>query len=183
VTFCVSIGRHGPYLWPSRWPMGNRLPSSCWYVFLNFCLQKVYVIYSTTHVTFIYLIIDTVNGFSFHPYLPLATTSSGHRRFGMEDESEEESSLSGVCECVIHLYPDRCYAFRICLCWLIDRFYTILFYLFCTLRWWELLLCLEVFLLSRNLKAHQALSSQDVKWRFWATFVKMVHWDLASWWS
>ncbi|KAI4977966.1 hypothetical protein ZWY2020_014520 [Hordeum vulgare] len=25
---------------------------------------------------------DTVNGFTFHPYLPLATTSSGHRRFG-----------------------------------------------------------------------------------------------------
>ncbi|XP_051179264.1 uncharacterized protein [Lolium perenne] len=42
---------------------------------------------------------DTVNGFSFHPYLPLATTSSGHRRFGMEDESKEESSLSGDENC------------------------------------------------------------------------------------
>uniref|UniRef100_A0ACD6A4T6 Uncharacterized protein n=1 Tax=Avena sativa TaxID=4498 RepID=A0ACD6A4T6_AVESA len=42
---------------------------------------------------------DTVNGFSFHPYLPLATTSSGHRRFGMEDEFEEESSLSGDENC------------------------------------------------------------------------------------
>ncbi|XP_044955068.1 uncharacterized protein LOC123405458 [Hordeum vulgare subsp. vulgare] len=38
---------------------------------------------------------DTVNGFSFHPYLPLATTSSGHKRFGMQDEFEEESSLAG----------------------------------------------------------------------------------------
>ncbi|KAF7047757.1 hypothetical protein CFC21_056640 [Triticum aestivum] len=42
---------------------------------------------------------DTVNGFSFHPYLPLATTSSGHRRFGMEDEFEEESSLAGDENC------------------------------------------------------------------------------------
>jgi hypothetical protein len=43
------------------------------------------------------LILDTVNGFAFHPYLPLATTSSGHRRFGMEDEIEEELSLAGAC--------------------------------------------------------------------------------------
>ncbi|KAI5015589.1 hypothetical protein ZWY2020_056979 [Hordeum vulgare] len=42
---------------------------------------------------------DTVNGFSFHPYLPLATTSSGHRRFGMQDEFEEESSLAGDENC------------------------------------------------------------------------------------
>lgn len=42
---------------------------------------------------------DTVNGFAFHPYLPLATTSSGHRRFGMEDEIEEELSLAGDENC------------------------------------------------------------------------------------
>ncbi|KAM3311117.1 hypothetical protein ACQJBY_031661 [Aegilops geniculata] len=42
---------------------------------------------------------DTVNGFSFHPYLSLATTSSGHRRFGMQDEYEEESSLAGDENC------------------------------------------------------------------------------------
>ena len=63
--------------------------------------EDIYIAYmlflcATAYVIFIYLILDTVNGFSFHPYLPLATTSSGHRRFGMEDESEEESSLSGL---------------------------------------------------------------------------------------
>uniref|UniRef100_A0A8I6XS40 Uncharacterized protein n=1 Tax=Hordeum vulgare subsp. vulgare TaxID=112509 RepID=A0A8I6XS40_HORVV len=42
---------------------------------------------------------DIVNGFSFHPYLPLATTSSGHRRFGMQDEFKEESSLAGHENC------------------------------------------------------------------------------------
>ncbi|KAG8098079.1 hypothetical protein GUJ93_ZPchr0013g36467 [Zizania palustris] len=42
---------------------------------------------------------DTVNGFAFHPYLPLATTSSGHRRFGMQDEFEEELSLAGDENC------------------------------------------------------------------------------------
>ncbi|KAL6637806.1 hypothetical protein ACP70R_025378 [Stipagrostis hirtigluma subsp. patula] len=39
---------------------------------------------------------DTVNGFSFHPYLPFAVTSSGHRRFGMEDEFEQDLNLAGV---------------------------------------------------------------------------------------
>ncbi|PWZ54149.1 hypothetical protein Zm00014a_039302 [Zea mays] len=38
---------------------------------------------------------DTVNGFSFHPYLPFAVTSSGHRRFGMQDEFEDELNLAG----------------------------------------------------------------------------------------
>ncbi|KAI3710337.1 hypothetical protein L2E82_40115 [Cichorium intybus] len=37
---------------------------------------------------------DTVSGFSFHPYLPMAATSSGHRRFVGLDESDEESTLS-----------------------------------------------------------------------------------------
>ena len=43
------------------------------------------------------LIVDTVNGFSFHPYLPFAVTSSGHRRFGMQDEFEDELNLGGAC--------------------------------------------------------------------------------------
>lgn len=101
---------------------------------------------------FISLILDTVNGFSFHPYLPLATTSSGHRRFGMQDEFEEESSLAGVCEC------SRLQAFRICLCCFNGRCYTLLYDLSCTFRRWEMLLRLEVFLLTRSLKQHQALS-------------------------
>ncbi|KAJ3676678.1 hypothetical protein LUZ60_004090 [Juncus effusus] len=35
---------------------------------------------------------DTVNGFMFHPYLPLAASSSGHRRFGTIDDDSDESS-------------------------------------------------------------------------------------------
>ncbi|CAH1448409.1 unnamed protein product [Lactuca virosa] len=37
---------------------------------------------------------DTVSGFSFHPFLPMAATSSGHRRFVGLDESDEELSLT-----------------------------------------------------------------------------------------
>ncbi|VVB12195.1 unnamed protein product [Arabis nemorensis] len=33
---------------------------------------------------------DTVNAFSFHPYLPMAATSSGHRRFAIPDDDDEE---------------------------------------------------------------------------------------------
>uniref|UniRef100_A0A803LL72 Telomerase Cajal body protein 1 n=1 Tax=Chenopodium quinoa TaxID=63459 RepID=A0A803LL72_CHEQI len=32
---------------------------------------------------------DTVNGFSFHPFLPMAVTSSGHRRFGFPDDADD----------------------------------------------------------------------------------------------
>ena len=42
------------------------------------------------------LIVDTVNGFSFHPYLKFVVTSSGHRRFGMQDEFEDELNLGGA---------------------------------------------------------------------------------------
>jgi hypothetical protein len=37
-------------------------------------------------------IADTVNGFGFHPTLPLGVTSSGHRRLGLEFEDEEQSN-------------------------------------------------------------------------------------------
>jgi len=33
---------------------------------------------------------DTVNAFSFHPYLPMAATSSGHRRFAIPDDDDGE---------------------------------------------------------------------------------------------
>ncbi|XP_059623460.1 uncharacterized protein LOC132266562 isoform X2 [Cornus florida] len=42
---------------------------------------------------------DTVNGFSFHPFLPMAASSSGHRRFGILDESEEDLVLNGDENC------------------------------------------------------------------------------------
>ncbi|KAI4296625.1 hypothetical protein L6164_036571 [Bauhinia variegata] len=43
--------------------------------------------------------LDTVNGFSFHPFLPLAVSSSGHRRFLMPDEDDEDLRLSGDENC------------------------------------------------------------------------------------
>ncbi|WOK99193.1 hypothetical protein Cni_G07905 [Canna indica] len=42
---------------------------------------------------------DTVNGFSFHPYLPLAASSSGNRRFDFLDNSEEKLQLGGDENC------------------------------------------------------------------------------------
>ncbi|XP_009768009.1 uncharacterized protein LOC107788521 isoform X2 [Nicotiana tabacum] len=38
---------------------------------------------------------DTVNGFSFHPFLPMAASSSGHRRFGVLDDACEDLLLTG----------------------------------------------------------------------------------------
>ncbi|KAG5561490.1 hypothetical protein RHGRI_004515 [Rhododendron griersonianum] len=43
--------------------------------------------------------LDTVNGFSFHPFLPMAASSSGHRRFDTLDDSPEDFSLSGDENC------------------------------------------------------------------------------------
>ncbi|KAJ4755770.1 Telomerase Cajal body 1 [Rhynchospora pubera] len=37
---------------------------------------------------------DTVNGMSFHPYLPLAASSSGHRRFSMSDDDDSEENFN-----------------------------------------------------------------------------------------
>ncbi|KAL5730612.1 hypothetical protein ACHQM5_003413 [Ranunculus cassubicifolius] len=42
---------------------------------------------------------DTVNGFSFHPFLPMAASSSGHRRFSTPDEFDEGFSLSAEENC------------------------------------------------------------------------------------
>ncbi|KAL3519646.1 hypothetical protein ACH5RR_017795 [Cinchona calisaya] len=44
--------------------------------------------------------LDTVNGFSFHPYLPMAASSSGHRRYGDLDDSYEDVILSSDENCV-----------------------------------------------------------------------------------
>ncbi|KAL6197504.1 hypothetical protein ACLB2K_033112 [Fragaria x ananassa] len=43
--------------------------------------------------------LDTVNGFSFHPFLPMATSSSGHRRFLPPDDGIDELHLSGHENC------------------------------------------------------------------------------------
>ncbi|GFQ01813.1 telomerase cajal body protein 1 [Phtheirospermum japonicum] len=44
--------------------------------------------------------LDTVNGLSFHPFHPMAATSSGHRRYGGLDDSQENNSLSVMKNCV-----------------------------------------------------------------------------------
>lgn len=46
---------------------------------------------------------DTVNGFSFHPFLPMAACSSGHRRFDTLDDSPEDFSLSGISTPLLYL--------------------------------------------------------------------------------
>ncbi|KAK0579046.1 hypothetical protein LWI29_020121 [Acer saccharum] len=42
---------------------------------------------------------DTVNGFSFHPYLPMAASSSGHRRFEAPDDGNRDLHLTGDENC------------------------------------------------------------------------------------
>ncbi|KAH8968590.1 hypothetical protein BDL97_03G134500 [Sphagnum fallax] len=56
---------------------------------------------------------DTVNGFGFHPTLPLGVTSSGHRRIGLEFEDEEQrnnfdSSGKGVQENCASVWEFSC---------------------------------------------------------------------------
>ncbi|XP_052201678.1 uncharacterized protein LOC127807682 isoform X2 [Diospyros lotus] len=43
--------------------------------------------------------LDTVNGFSFHPFLAMAASSSGHRRFISPDDSPGDFSFSGEENC------------------------------------------------------------------------------------
>ncbi|KAL3740415.1 hypothetical protein ACJRO7_021664 [Eucalyptus globulus] len=43
---------------------------------------------------------DTVNGFSFHPFLPMAASSSGHRRFEVPEDDDAEFHLRGDENCV-----------------------------------------------------------------------------------
>ncbi|KAK3011111.1 hypothetical protein RJ639_012670, partial [Escallonia herrerae] len=43
--------------------------------------------------------LDTVSGFSFHPYLPMAASTSGHRRFQDLDDPIGNSSLTGDENC------------------------------------------------------------------------------------
>ncbi|XP_031276764.1 telomerase Cajal body protein 1 [Pistacia vera] len=42
---------------------------------------------------------DTVNGFSFHPFFPMAASSSGHRRFELPDDGNEDFHLRGDENC------------------------------------------------------------------------------------
>lgn len=59
----------------------------------------IYDLQTGQWVTSFQAALDTVNGFSFHPYLPMAATSSGHRRFIVPDDSNEDLHLSGEENC------------------------------------------------------------------------------------
>ncbi|CAN1327957.1 Telomerase Cajal body protein 1 [Linum perenne] len=43
---------------------------------------------------------DTVNGFAFHPSLPMAVSSSGHRRFQVPDDEDDNLPLTDDENCV-----------------------------------------------------------------------------------
>ncbi|KAI4963058.1 hypothetical protein ZWY2020_019790, partial [Hordeum vulgare] len=77
---------------------GGQICFSC-FLFIFDDMVHIYDLQGGQWVTSFQAAADTVNGFSFHPYLPLATTSSRHRRFGMQDEFKEESSLAGDENC------------------------------------------------------------------------------------
>ncbi|XP_075090924.1 uncharacterized protein LOC107773073 isoform X1 [Nicotiana tabacum] len=64
----------------------------------SLCWMKVYLFSSISYSA--YPILDTVNGFSFHPFLPMAASSSGHRRFGVLDDAYEDMLLTGDENCV-----------------------------------------------------------------------------------
>ncbi|CAN1808110.1 hypothetical protein LINPERHAP1_LOCUS25295 [Linum perenne] len=38
--------------------------------------------------------LDTINGFAFHPSLPMAVSSSGHRRFQVPDDEDDNFPLT-----------------------------------------------------------------------------------------
>nr|GEW97432.1 hypothetical protein [Tanacetum cinerariifolium] len=52
---------------------------------------------------------DTVSGFSFHPFLPMAATASGHRRFVPLEESDEDLDLSLRGMFLTHYYQSIMY--------------------------------------------------------------------------
>ncbi|XP_072972349.1 uncharacterized protein [Typha angustifolia] len=62
-------------------------------------LVHVYDLQSGQWITAFQAASDTINGFSFHPSLPLAASSSGHRRFRIVDNFEENLSFHGDENC------------------------------------------------------------------------------------
>ena len=83
--------------------MGNKFPSSTRYrIVFSFrqglLLGSMITVFflSSIHCFYIVLPADTVNGFSFHPYMPMTVTSSGHRRFIGPDNDDEDLCLSGI---------------------------------------------------------------------------------------
>lgn len=97
----MIAGWSSSHIWPSKWSMENRLPSCIRYTLLTLYYgRRRFGIFGDTEFLFNFanfcpLFLDTVNGFTFHPYLPLAASSSGNRRFDMLDNFEENTILAG----------------------------------------------------------------------------------------
>ncbi|KAJ0985739.1 hypothetical protein J5N97_004095 [Dioscorea zingiberensis] len=62
-------------------------------------LVHIYDLQSGQWVAGFHAASDTVNGFCFHPHLPLAASSSGNRRFSMPDNCQDNSCLTGDENC------------------------------------------------------------------------------------
>ncbi|CAK9144096.1 unnamed protein product [Ilex paraguariensis] len=62
-------------------------------------LVHIYELQTGQWVSCFQAALDTVSGFSFHPFLPMAASSSGHRRFGILDDSDRDFSLTGDENC------------------------------------------------------------------------------------
>ncbi|CAI0407237.1 unnamed protein product, partial [Linum tenue] len=83
----VQFSKDGNYLYTG----GRKDPYiMCWDV-----RKAVEVVYKPDFCL-VLCITDTVNGFSFHPFLPMAVSSSGHRRFQAPDEEDDNFHLSGI---------------------------------------------------------------------------------------
>ncbi|XP_062161405.1 uncharacterized protein LOC133868510 [Alnus glutinosa] len=63
-------------------------------------LVHIYDLQTGQWVSSFHAALDTVSGFSFHPFLPMAASSSGHRRFVVPDDTYEDMPpLSGNENC------------------------------------------------------------------------------------
>lgn len=101
VKFICQLGWSGAYLWSSDGGVGIKLSSRPRFYhlppILSSSLDNTFMLHfiSTILSSISLHLSDTINGFGFHPFLPMAVTSSGHRRYGGLDDSEESISLSG----------------------------------------------------------------------------------------
>ncbi|KAH8511963.1 hypothetical protein H0E87_009234 [Populus deltoides] len=81
-----------------------RTPISCSGMYgklLKLCTKKClsYDLQNGQWISGFHAATDTVNGFSFHPFLPMAVSSSGHRRFQIPDDCDENLHLTSYENC------------------------------------------------------------------------------------
>lgn len=65
-----------------------------WYSMPASFVSLVCLLFIWTWIAMLHVDADTVNGFGFHPTLPLGVTSSGHRRFSAGSDDEETTEAS-----------------------------------------------------------------------------------------